>query len=347
MRLTGILIALSFFYYCADQVDPSVPTLLCGDFITVFDRGLDRRGGSSDVSRESSLALENIVNGCCVADIWRVLHPTTSSFTWLKHDGSLSSRIDFFGCPHSWLHLFDSSDILSCPFSDHSAVRLICSIPGPIPRGPGRWKLNSSILADVDFTASVKIFWSAWRLTKGSFDSLLSWWDRGKERIKGLAISYCKEKALRQNMSRTVLVALADHLKFKSDQGHVSFLPIYQNVSSKIASFDLAAAQGARVRSIVKWAEEGETSSRYFLKLERGRGTLDWISAMKNSDGFVVSDLDGICKSLTDFHSSPFLPVILTMLCKLICCLMCHLFFLLIQRVLVRVISLLVSCTLL
>ena len=157
-----------------------------------------------------------------------------------------------------------------------------------------------------DFVAAVKVFWSAWRLKKGSFDSLLSWWDRAKERIKGLAISHCKEKAMHRNLSRTVFVALADHLKSKIDQGHVSLLPIFQNVSSKIAALDLSDARGAKVRSRVKWAEEGETSSRYFLKLEKKRGALDWISAMKNADGVVVSDLDGICKSWMDFYSSLF-----------------------------------------
>ena len=136
---------------------------------------------------------------------------------------------------------------MTCPFSDHSAVLFKVSIPEPIPRGPGRWKLNSSILADVDFVAAVKVFWSAWRLKKGSFDSLLSWWDRAKERIKGLAISHCKEKAMHRNLSRTVFVALADHLKSKIDQGHVSLLPIFQNVSSKIAALDLSDAWGAKV----------------------------------------------------------------------------------------------------
>ena len=296
-----------FFDFCISKLDPSVPTLICGDFNAVFDRSLDRRGSVvSDTSRESSLALENFFHEACVVDIWRVLHPTTLAFTWLKPDGSLSSRIDLIGCPHSWLHQVDSSDILSCPFSDHSAVRLICSIPEPIPRGPGRWKLNVSILSDDAFINSVRSFWLNWKSKKNSFDSLLSWWERGKERVKGLAISYCKQKSKSQNMSRTILVSLADHLKFKIDQGYVSLLPIYQNVSFKIANIDLSVAQGAKVRSRIKWAEDGETSSRYFLRLEKKRGSLDWISAMQNSDGTIVTDLGGICKSWSDFYSSLF-----------------------------------------
>ena len=188
-----------FFDFCVSELDPSVPTVICGDFNTVFHRSLDRRSSSvSDVSRESSLALENLFHDCCVVGIWHVLHPTTSAFTWLKPDGSLSSRIDLIGCPHSWLHQVDSSDILSCPFSDHSAVRLTCSVPELIPKGPGRWKLNVSILSDDTFVDAVKRFWLSWKSRKGSFGSLLSWWDRGKEKIKGLAINHCKEKSKMQ-----------------------------------------------------------------------------------------------------------------------------------------------------
>ena len=37
-----------FFIFCADQIDLSVPTLLCGDFNAVFNQALDRRGLASD-----------------------------------------------------------------------------------------------------------------------------------------------------------------------------------------------------------------------------------------------------------------------------------------------------------
>ena len=32
-------------------------------------------------------------------DVWRHLHPDLRAFTWLKPDGSLSSRIDLIGFP--------------------------------------------------------------------------------------------------------------------------------------------------------------------------------------------------------------------------------------------------------
>ena len=72
-----------FFDELAILVDPAVPTVLCGDFNTVFDRSLDRAGSVvGDVSRESTLALTRLFDACCVVDIWRCLHPATSGFTW-------------------------------------------------------------------------------------------------------------------------------------------------------------------------------------------------------------------------------------------------------------------------
>lgn len=295
-----------FFDYCADQMDLSVPTLLCGDFNTVFDRVLDRRGPVSDSSRESSVALSNLFHILSVSDIWRSVHPDSVAFTWLRPDGSQSSRIDLIGCPTSWLHLVASCEILPCPFSDHSAVSLQCEIPVPFPRSPGRWILNTAILSDADFVSSVRDFWQVWKLKKSAFSSLSKWWDRGKERIKGIAVQFCCIKSKEKHMSRSLWSILASHLKFKIDDGLVSLLPVYQNVLAKLASLDLVDAQGAKVRSRVKWAEEGETSSRYFLNLEKRRGASDWISGMKSPDGLVLTGIDDICDSWRDFYSSLF-----------------------------------------
>ena len=62
----------NFFLDVEVRVDPSVPTLLCGDFNAVFDRLLDRFGlDPSDTVRQSSVALSHFFSSCCVLDIWR------------------------------------------------------------------------------------------------------------------------------------------------------------------------------------------------------------------------------------------------------------------------------------
>ena len=296
-----------FFVFCSSSIDPSVPTLVCGDFNAVLDRSLDRRGSNVwDTSRESSTALLSLFRDCGVVDIWRSLHPTVTAFTWLRPDGSFSSRIDLLGCPYAWAHLVQTCDILACPYSDHCAVSLVVPIPEPIPRGPGRWKLNISFLKDNAFKTLVSGFWAEWKTKKWSFNSIQEWWDRGKEKLKGLAIQFGSSKSKERNQVRNMLLSLAQHLKAQIDNGRVSLLNVYESTLAQIASFDSVAAEGSRIRSRVRWVEEGEFSTRYFFRLEKRNGAEAWISAMQNSDGSIAADVPGICQSWVSFYSDLF-----------------------------------------
>ena len=296
-----------FFTSCLDFADPSVPTVLYGDFNAVFDRARDRRGSDPAVTvRESFVSLGLLFQEFCVLDVWRHLHPDLRAYTWLKPNGSQSSRIDLIGFPSIWAHLVSFCTICPCPFSDHDAVFLAFSIPEPFPRGPGRWKLNVSILRDPVFFQAVSDFWASWRLRKPSFPSLQQWWDRGKEHLKGFAVRHCSGIHNERPLSRSVLSALVSHLKGRIDNGVVSLVSVYERALAQLASFDLTEAEGTRVRSRVKWAEEGETSSRFVLRLEKKRGVESWISAMRAPNGMVVTDAEGICESWASFYQDLF-----------------------------------------
>jgi len=83
-------------------------------------------------------------------------------------------------------------------------------------------------------------------------------------------------------------------------------MPLYEQVLVQLASFNLTEAEGELVRSRVKWADEGETSSHFFLRLEKKRGTESWISAMCVSIGVAVTDVEGICESWASFYQDLF-----------------------------------------
>ena len=188
------------------------------------------------------------------------------------------------------------------PFSDHSAVVFISSIPNAIPCGPGRWHLNISILDDPDFITLISDFWTRWQRRKLSFPSISVWWDLGKCKVKGLSINYCKEKSRERHSSRSVLINLVSHLKLRIDSGVVSCIEVYHNVLAQISTLDSIAAKGSQVRSRVRWAEEGETSSSFFFRLEKKRGSESWISAIRIRDDVVVSKIDEICSVWRSFY---------------------------------------------
>ena len=53
-------------------------------------------------------------------------------------------------------------------------------------------------------------------------------------------------------LSRSVLSALASHLKGKIDDDTISLQPVYERVFAPLAAIDLTEAEGAWVRSLVK-----------------------------------------------------------------------------------------------
>ena len=290
-----------------DWIDPSVPTVVCGDFNTVFDRGLDRSGSDPlDTSRDSSEALARLFDDCCVVDAWRSLHPGVRAFTWLRPNGAFSSRIDLVGLPVAWSSSLVSCEIVPCPFSDHCAVLLTTDVPDLLGRGPGIWKLNVSVLSDAEFVSRVSSFWTHWRTRRDSFHSLADWWERGKSRLKGLAVSFCKERAERKRAQRDVLVRLVDHLKRQVDSGVASCLGPYRSALRDLERLDCADAEGARVRARVRWIEEGESSTAYFLRRERKQSADRWIPALRDANDVICSDLDGMSTVLSGFYSSLF-----------------------------------------
>ena len=297
----------SFFDDLVVHVDPSVPTILCGDFNAVFDRSKDRRGSRvDDFSRESCIALRRLFDSCCVIDVWRHMHPDSSGFTWTGWDGSLSSRIDLFGCPLSWIPSVSSCEIYPCPFSDHCALRFCVSVPEVLSPGPGLWKLNISILNESEYVGLISNFWREWQGRASSFPSLAKWWEAGKSRIKGLTINYCCSRAKSRTMKRDLLSRLVEHLKKRVDLGHASCFGPYQAALSELGELDLERARGAQVRSRVTWVEEGESSSAFFFRLEKKRGADRHISAVRDDGGSVVTDINGICRVFTSFYSSLF-----------------------------------------
>ena len=61
-----------------------------------------------------------------------------------------------------------------------------------LEHGPGMWKLNCSVLSEDEYINFISSFWSHWRSRRESFSSVADWWERGKSRLKGLTITYCK-----------------------------------------------------------------------------------------------------------------------------------------------------------
>jgi hypothetical protein len=94
---------------------------------------------------------------------------------------------------------------------------------------------------------------------KSSFLLLIAWWDAGKARLKQYIGEFSKKKAVSLRKLITSLEHTLFHLNRRLLNGD-EVLPIIEDVKCELEAVHRDEARGARIRTNVQWAEEGEPS---------------------------------------------------------------------------------------
>ena len=185
--------------------------------------------------------------------------------------------------------------------SDHSYVYLKVAFPSLPVRGPGTWKLNTSILQDEALSAEVRKFWLSWQNEKDTFPSLAVWWDAGKARLKLLLREYSRNKAMsRRDRVRSLESELVQLHSREASGEQVSHL--IKEAQAQLEIEHLYQAEGARIRAREQWAEEGETSSAFFLRQEKTRARRRLFTGIRNAQGVIVRSIAAILRVWVLFY---------------------------------------------
>lgn len=172
-----------FFPSLLPLLDPSVPTLLCGDFNSVMDPGRDCRNAGGQSLTDTPDILVSLFRDLSCVDVWRSCHPTQQAFTWLRPDGTRASRIDLVGCPQFPPVIFLLVPFLIIPlFLCLWTPFLVLSLVGLV-----FGNLIPLSCRNVIILVRSRLSGLLGRILD-SFSSLLDWWDLGKARIKSLSI---------------------------------------------------------------------------------------------------------------------------------------------------------------
>ena len=81
---------------------------------------------------------------------------------------------------------------------------------------------------------------------------------------------------------------------------------IIKTIEESIRNYYKKEADAAKIRSRVKWTEEGEKSTRYFFNLEKKRGQNKLWNRIKTTDGRYKYDIDSIKDEQVKFYSELF-----------------------------------------
>ena len=291
-----------FFHSLIPVLDPTLPTVLCGDFNTVPDPVLDRFGCNPHSPWAylwpSSLSL--LTSSCDLVDIWRLRHPDERDYTWRCPNGTQGSRLDMF-----WVSSSLTERFAKWTFSRSSAQTILMFFCG----------LVSLLLLVVVLECgnSTRHCWLMliipnWYVSSGSSgnrNGMGVWRDAGKKRVKYLSQTYSRELAHGRRHRFESLEHTLFHLQRRQRDGQ-DVTALLADAKRDLETEHSHLAHGARIRARERWAEEGESSTSYFLSSEKARAARKLFHGIRNVRGVIVRSIHDILRVWCFFYYTLF-----------------------------------------
>lgn len=181
--------------------------------------------------------------------------------------------------------------------SDHKYVNIILK-EIINPRGPGYWKLNTSVLEDIQYKNQIKemiqkareredikskaLLWEAIKIEVSEQTKLYS-----KAKVNNIK---SRERNLREEINR--LEGSMETNRERLEQLNDELNKIYD-----------IKARGQQIRSKADWVEKGERSNKYFFRLEKSRQCSNVIRRLTIGNR-EVTDSKGIQREIARFYSN-------------------------------------------
>ena len=281
--------------FVVQNMDVSDKLILGGDWNVIQNVQLDKLGGNDELKVRSLDMINNLKMQYDLQDIWRIFYPTNKRFTWRQKRPLIQCRLDFWLISVNIQDTVVSADIIPGVFSDHSAIILKLGNKTEMHRGNGFWKLNCSLLDNINYISEISELIPAWGKEHSSIQDKRILWDILKYEIRKFSIRYSSNKKRAIKSKENELLTKLSELELKLDQNpSPQLLTDYDNAKTAITELESYKTKGAIIRSKIQWVEEGEQSSQYFFGLEKNNYVKKHICKLERPDGTVTMDPEEI-----------------------------------------------------
>ena len=180
--------------------------------------------------------------------------------------------------------------------SDHRFLKFWFDID-KTKRGPGYWKLNISYLENERYKIGISNIIQNIDL---SLDPI-TLWETIKQKAKDFSITFAKneQKSIKQR------IKIIEHEIDEIEKGNLNNFD-YKRIKTLEAELDEIhdkKTKGAQIRSKLRWIEEGEKNSKYFLNLEKHNQSSNIIKELKTKDGKKIDKTNAILGEMQSFYS--------------------------------------------
>ena len=281
---------------------PNDDRIMGGDWNLVLDVNFDKKGGINRTNINAQTVVKNYMEETELVDIWRFHHPTDFKFTWYRiNPTKISCRLDFFLVNYGLTEKITSSSIGAGFRTDHSTVS-IKFLPFNNPRGKGFWKLNCSLLGNLDYVKKIKEqIQFITEINAGSEPRLL--WDTLKASIRGESIKFSSNRKRIMNKRHEELekdiLELENKINITTETAElIEQLELKQQELNNLIKIKTT---GAFIRSRMQNAQEHEKSSTYFFNLEKRTANLKSINRLETGNT-ITENPDEILEMMKQYY---------------------------------------------
>ena len=294
---------------CINKCPNNSYVITVGDANLVLDNSKDVIAGNPHDS-ELVRSFNQLLTETDLFDIWRIMHDNEREFTWSNNRSPwIARRLDYILGNSLVVEKSIACEIVTVEKTDHRGVELELQLDD-IQRGPSYWKFNQSLLKDPHYLEMINRKIDLLANAFEDFPPQMKW-DYCKIQIKEATIGYSKQKAIHR---KNEIAKLRSHLRnLQMELTHSTDRDIqFQNNlidqvnDSKLAldMYALYEAKGAQTRARVKWIEEGEKNTKYFLGLEKSNQTAKTMVALKDTNGQIYTNKDDIIRIQQQFYQN-------------------------------------------
>ena len=288
-----------------NSLDSDIKTIICGDFNTVLDNKLDIISGLPHDKKEIE-NFNSLLSKFDLYDSWRTLNPQNKDFTWHKSSPLIARRLDYVLCNQYLVTKILKATHVNISCSDHKGV-LVEFNNLDFKRGPSIWHFNNSLLKDMEYIKFMNSLIDTYLESNKNNSNYQRKWELLKAEIKSSTIQFCTNKNrkmnFRENNTKKELDRITQLLVNNPDSQNLK--NIFNKLKLEKELHDLNKTKGAQVRSKIKFIEEGEKNTKYFLGVEKVKGVNKTIQEL-NSENGAIKEPTQIINKIKSYYSKLF-----------------------------------------
>ena len=288
---------------CDFYEDDYYHIIVGGDWNFIENLDMDKKGGVQKLWENSIIQINKLKERFDLTDVWRVKNENLKQYTW--HSNStprVFTRLDRFYISDNLLSITKKSSKIPGLCSDHSGV-IFQIKSNASSTGPGLWKLNTSLLKDLQFVNSLN---GTIDEVKGmtDFTDKRSHWDYLKYKVKECAI---RESKIRAKIKREETALLekkildADKLLSENPASQQA-AEIKKEAEKALDVFHEEKTKALIVQSRCQYYEEGEKNSKFFLGMLKSNQEKTLIRTLKTEEG-TIENQKSILNEIQSFYS--------------------------------------------